>query len=113
MAIHERKYRKFTHKQLELSLQKLQNILQLRDWEFVLDTSDAPPKEFKDTKEVASVHYEPEILRGIIWVSLKKCKEKNLSPKETLAHELFHVFYTVRDEEIIANVGASLICGRI
>ena len=106
------KYKARSHDYLEEQLRKVQNKLQLRDWEITLYTDDYPPEKFADDNNCdcsARCEYELQYLTAHVWVSPKRARTDGVDPLFYLYHEAAHIWIVSHNEELRVNTIALLL----
>lgn len=105
-------YKHRTLDQLYKAAKQVQNRLEMRDWQIVIETGKVAPSDFKcivDADGAAFCHFEPHLHSAYIWMDLSKAKESNTDPLWLLYHEIGHIFHDIHDEETRCNIIANLI----
>jgi len=97
---------------LTKALHNVQNKLEMRDWQIVIESGRVAPSDFKGIEEadgVAYCRFDPALHTAYIWLNMHRAKEIDADPLWLLMHEVGHIFHDLHDEETRCNIIASLL----
>ncbi len=102
-------YKTRTHEFLLNKTRKLQNLLQLRDWEITLLTGDTI-SDSTNEYQLGEISYNLSFLQATIRIDITKCRESNVDPLHILYHEFGHLLYSYCTyEERFCNIFADVL----